>query len=66
MIFLFQVPHIFAKELSPEGRWKTISDKTGKVTSIVTISQENNMLVGKVTKLFRRPDQDPNPLCRAC
>jgi len=62
MIFLFQVPHIFAQNISPEGRWKTISDKTGKVTSIVTISQAENMLGGKVTELFRKPEQDPNPL----
>ena len=66
LTLLFQVSHIFAQSLSPEGQWKTISDKTGKVTSIVTITQEGNMLVGKVTKLFRKPEQDPNPLCTKC
>lgn len=61
-----QTTIVSAQELSPVGRWKTISDKTGKVTSIVTISQAENMLVGKVTELFRKPEQDPNPLCTKC
>ncbi len=55
-----------ATELSPVGRWKTISDKTGKVTSIVTITQEKGTLVGTVSELFRKPEQDQNPLCTKC
>ena len=61
MIFLLQVPPILAQDPSPIGKWKTISDKTGKVTSMVTITQEANMLSGKVTELFRKPGQNPKP-----
>lgn len=64
--FFFQATLVSAENLSPIGRWKTISDKTGEATSIVTITQENNMLVGRVSELFRKPGQNPNPICKKC
>ena len=58
--------NVHAQVLSPEGQWKTISDKTGKATSIVQVWVEGGELHGKVTELIREPGQDPNPLCREC
>jgi len=66
LTLLFQTTVVSAQDLSPVGRWKTISDKTGDTTSIVTITQENTMLVGKVSELFRKPGQNPNPICKSC
>ncbi len=56
----------FAESLSPVGQWQTVSDVTGKATSIVRISLENGELVGMIEKLIREPGQDPNPLCTEC
>jgi len=48
------------------GRWKTIDDKTGKVKSIVEISQAaNGTLSGKVVDILST-DKGPNPLCTEC
>ncbi len=57
---------LYAQNLSPEGRWKTISDKTGRVRSIVKIWIENGNLSGKIEELIRKPGQNPNPICRKC
>ena len=48
------------------GRWKTIDDKTGKVKSIVEISQAGNgTLSGKVVEILHS-DKGPNPVCDGC
>jgi len=48
------------------GRWKTIDDKTGKVKSIVEISQATNgTLTGKVVDILHS-DKGPNPVCDGC
>lgn len=50
----------------PTGRWKTIDDKTGKVKSIVEISQAGNgTLSGKVVEILHS-DKGPNPVCDGC
>jgi len=48
------------------GRWKTIDDKTGKVKSIVEITQAaNGTLTGKVVEILQS-DRGPNPVCDKC
>ena len=46
------------------GCWKTISDKTGKVTSRVCLWENNGRLYGKIDKLY--DSKDPNPICEKC
>ena len=55
-----------AGPLTPEGKWKTVSDTTGKETSIVRIWKENDKLFGKVEVVLPQEGQDPNPLCNKC
>jgi len=51
---------------SAAGRWKTIDDKTGKVKSIVEITQSSNgTLTGKVVEILQS-DRGPNPVCDKC
>jgi uncharacterized protein (DUF2147 family) len=52
--------------VSPVGLWKTIDDNTGKVRSIVRITQSNGEYKGTIEKLFRAPDQEQNPKCDKC
>jgi uncharacterized protein (DUF2147 family) len=49
---------------SPLGRWKTIDDATGKVKSIVAISDDNGKLSGTIEQLFDPPV--PHPTCYLC
>ncbi len=51
---------------SPVGRWKTISDKTGKANSIVRIWEENGKLKGVVESVIVQPGEDPAPKCDKC
>jgi uncharacterized protein (DUF2147 family) len=48
------------------GKWQTIDDETGKPRSIVEIFEKNGKVYGRVVKLFREPDEDPDPVCKDC
>lgn len=51
---------------SPVGRWKTIDDETGRVKSIVEITQAaNGTLSGRVAQVLHS-DRGPNPVCDKC
>lgn len=52
-----------AKTSSPVGFWKTIDDESGEKKSIVEIWEKDGILYGKIVKLFRKPDEDQNPVC---
>jgi uncharacterized protein (DUF2147 family) len=47
------------------GVWKQI-DEGGKVGALVTISEENGVFVGRFSRLFPDPGDDPNPICSEC
>ena len=51
---------------SLEGFWKTIDDETGKPKSIVEIFAKDGKFSGKIVKLFREPNEDPEPKCDKC
>ncbi|MFI4939991.1 MAG: DUF2147 domain-containing protein [Burkholderiales bacterium] len=57
---------ISAQELSPIGVWKTIDDSSGKVKSLVRITEASGEYKGKIEKLFRDPSEDQNPKCTKC
>ena len=58
-------PAAFAQN-TPVGKWRTIDDKTGKVKSIVEITETSNgTLQGKVLQVLDS-DQGPHPVCDAC
>jgi uncharacterized protein (DUF2147 family) len=63
---LFTSAAALAQNNSPVGVWKTIDDETGKPKALVRITEENGALQGKIEKLFRGPNEDPNPKCTAC
>lgn len=48
------------------GKWKTIDDETGESKSVVEFYERDGKLFGKIIKLYRRPDQDPDPICKDC
>lgn len=68
MIFI-PVLQIQAQEYKADdvlGKWNTIDDETGRKKSIVELYKEGDKLYGKVVKLFRLPDEDPDPVCDKC
>jgi uncharacterized protein (DUF2147 family) len=48
------------------GKWKTIDDSTGEPRSIVDVFERSGRVYGKITKLFRKPGEDPDPVCEDC
>lgn len=64
VLFFVGVIPIFAQGIT--GRWKTIDDETHEAKSIVEITERNDKFYGKIIKLFRSADEDPNPLCIDC
>ena len=63
-VCLFFCAKMFAQ--SPIGKWETIDDETGKKKSVIEIFETNGKIYGKVTKLFRTPSEDQDPICDKC
>jgi uncharacterized protein (DUF2147 family) len=56
----------FAAE-SPVGKWKTVDEQSGKVTSEVEIYEQSGKLFGKVVALAEPDDKQGKPkICSAC
>jgi uncharacterized protein (DUF2147 family) len=47
------------------GVWRQV-DESGKVGALVTITQEGDIFVGRLSRLFLDPGDDPNPICGNC
>ena len=63
--FLIITSFVFAQS-TVIGKWKTIDDNTGEPRSIVDVFERGGKVYGKITKLFRKPGEDPDPLCDDC
>lgn len=48
------------------GKWKTIDDETSEAKSVVEIFARDGKVYGRIIKLFRKPGEDPDPLCDQC
>lgn len=52
---------------SPVGKWNTVDEKSGKVTSAVEIYEQNGKLFGKIMALTEPNDKQGKPkVCIAC
>jgi len=48
------------------GKWKTIDDETNEPKSIVKIFEKDGKYYGTIVELFRKPGEEPNPVCDEC
>lgn len=48
------------------GKWKTVDDNTGEPRSLVDIYEREGKIFGKITKLFPKIGEDPDPVCDDC
>lgn len=56
-----------ADDMSPVGRWYTVSDKTGHQDGVVEITAVGDSLEGKIVKSIPDPDDDPPvTICTKC
>lgn len=66
LIALFALPPAWADSDSPVGLWQSIDDVSGKPKALIRITEHKGVLEGRIEKLYRAPDQDPNPRCERC
>lgn len=66
LFFVSVTAFTFAQTSALTGRWKTVDDETGRVKSVVEITQRNGKYYGRIVELFRLPDEDQNPRCTEC
>jgi uncharacterized protein (DUF2147 family) len=66
LLFWFAVISVAEAQRSILGKWKSLDDDTGEPKSVVEIVERNGKVYGKVVKLFRKPGEDPDPLCDEC
>ena len=48
------------------GKWKTIDDNSGDPRSIVEVFEKVGKVFCKIVKLYRKPGEDPDPVCDNC
>ena len=48
------------------GKWKTVDDETGRIKSVVEVTERDGKIYGQVIELFRLPEEDQNPICDQC
>jgi uncharacterized protein (DUF2147 family) len=66
VLVLFFSISINAQHEEITGLWKTIDDETGQPKSVVKLYIEDGKLYGDIVKLFRKPGEDPDPICDKC
>lgn len=66
-LLIFPFFSMLASGQGVEGHWKTIDDETGEAKSIVNIYQATDgKYYGKIVKLYRKPNEDQDPVCKEC
>lgn len=63
---LIAVSVAYSSGQSVFGKWITIDDETNEKKSVVEIYEEGGKVYGKIIKLFRKPGEDPDPVCDDC
>lgn len=66
LIQLFFIGSFALNAQSVLGKWKTIDDETGEPKSVVEIFERGGKVYGRVVKLFRKPNEEQDPVCKEC
>ena len=55
-----------AAEQSPVGLWQAVDPDSQRPTGWFAITEHDGVYTGTLVKMFLRPGQDPNVVCRTC
>ena len=66
MLFCMAAPLVHGQNNGVFGKWVTIDDETNEKKSVVEIYERNGKVYGKIVKLYRKPGEDPDPICDEC
>jgi uncharacterized protein (DUF2147 family) len=48
------------------GRWTSIDDNSGQPRSVIEILERSGKYYGRITRIFSKPKEDPDPVCDRC
>ncbi len=48
------------------GKWKSFDDETLEAKSVVDIFEKEGKYYGRIIRLFRKANEDPDPICTEC
>lgn len=65
-IFLVLIHNFAFSQSEINGKWKSFDDETLEAKSVVDIFEKGGKYYGKIVKLFRKPEEDPDPVCSEC
>lgn len=65
-IFAFLLSMNLSAQDSIFGKWKTIDEESGEAKAVVDIYERDGKVYGKITRLFRGPNEVQDPLCDKC
>jgi uncharacterized protein (DUF2147 family) len=63
-VLLIQISALAQTEIS--GKWTSFDDETQEAKSVVDIFERGGKYYGKIVKLFRKANEDPDPVCTEC
>lgn len=66
LMFSFFSTNILANGMTIVGNWKTVSDVTNKVASVVKIWKYKNEYFGRVVKIYKQGGNLPTDRCTKC
>ena len=66
LAFLLGLGTVWSQSNPLLGKWKTKDDETGRIKSIVEITERDGQFYGTVVELFRLPDEEQDPYCDKC
>lgn len=59
-------PGLIAADVSPIGRWQTLDVDTGTPSGQIEIVQSGDELIGRVVRIYPKPGDPPDPVCKKC
>jgi uncharacterized protein (DUF2147 family) len=67
---LFSIVMLLLFELNTfsqiNGKWTSIDDNSGQPRSVIEITERAGKFFGRVTKIYSKPGEDPDPVCDKC
>lgn len=66
LLLCLAIAPLFSLGQGVQGKWVTIDDESGDKKSVVEITERSGKLYGTITNLFRKPNEDPDPICSEC
>lgn len=63
---MFVIPAVCSADLSPEGRWRVISDETHKPVAIMKVYAQDGEYRAQIEKILDKPADEPPSICDRC